>query len=90
MNISESERAFVTFTVDGHQCGIPLSQTLRIVLAAAITTLPGAPAIVKGQINIQGSIMPVISLRRLLCIPDPGPELTDRYQIAGTEPGGAT
>ena len=38
----------------------------EIVRAVAITSLPGAPAIAEGAINVRGDIVPVIDLRHRL------------------------
>jgi purine-binding chemotaxis protein CheW len=54
---------FVVFTLDEGRFALPLEAVERIVRAVAVTTLPKAPTIVLGIINVQGEIIPVINLR---------------------------
>jgi len=66
----------VVFTLDEQRYGIPLHVVERVVRAVEVTPLRQAPANVLGFIDIQGNIVPVLSLRRLLRLVDReiGPE----------------
>lgn len=51
----------------------------RIVLAVEITPLPRAPEFVSGAINVHGSCIPLLSMRRLLGLQTRQLELQDHF-----------
>jgi hypothetical protein len=55
----------VVFTLDGQRYALPHADVERVVQATKLTPLSGAPDAVAGLINIQGCIIPVVSLRKL-------------------------
>ena len=56
----------IVLTVDGQTYALHLEAMDRVLRMAEVTPLPGAPAIVEGVINIQGDVVPVVSIRRRL------------------------
>jgi purine-binding chemotaxis protein CheW len=46
--------------------------------------LPNAPAVVLGALDIEGTILPVLSLRRRLELPDREIAVTDHFLVADT------
>ena len=58
--------AVVVFAVDGASCAVPLEATERALHMVAVSPLPGAPTILAGVINLHGSVVPVVDLRRRL------------------------
>ena len=62
--------AIVVFLVDGQRFALPLSSVERAVRAVEVTPLPEVPPKVQGAINVQGRVLPVISVRRWLARPD--------------------
>jgi hypothetical protein len=59
-----------TFLLDGTLYAVRLGTVVRLVPAAALTPLPGAPSIVLGLLDLEGGIVPVVDIRarfRLLC-----------------------
>lgn len=52
------------FTLGRDRYGIPVEDVRRILLAVAVTRLPGAPRVVEGVVDVQGSLTPVFDLRR--------------------------
>ena len=58
--------AVVVFTVGGASCAVPLEATERALHMVAVSPLPGAPPILAGVINLHGSVVPVVDLRRRL------------------------
>jgi purine-binding chemotaxis protein CheW len=54
---------WVLFTVDEGRYALPLNAVERIVAAAEVTALPGAPAAIRGAANVAGEILPVFDLR---------------------------
>ncbi len=53
----------VLLTVDGQAYALHLEAVDRILRMVEITPLPGAPEVVEGVINIQGEVVPVVSIR---------------------------
>jgi len=74
----------VVFTLDGRRYALRLSAVQRIVYAVDVTALPSAPEIVLGVINIEGSIVPVINIRKRFSLPDKEIGLNDHLIIATT------
>jgi purine-binding chemotaxis protein CheW len=61
---------------------LPLSAVEKVELAAEPTPLPEAPRFVSGAINWRGRILPVLSMRRRLGLPERELEPSDRMVIA--------
>ncbi|MBF0118161.1 MAG: chemotaxis protein CheW [Desulfobacterales bacterium] len=72
------------FTIEQKEYAITLSNVERVVHAAAITPLTEAPKIVLGLINFEGSIIPVINLRKCFKIEERDIHLSDQFIIAKT------
>ena len=58
--------AVVVFAIDSVSCAVPLEATERALHMVAVSPLPGAPPILAGVINLHGSVVPVVDLRRRL------------------------
>jgi purine-binding chemotaxis protein CheW len=58
--------------ISGIQVGFAASAVRKIVRAAAIAPLAGAPAIIEGAINLHGRIVPVVNVRQRLDLPAAG------------------
>jgi len=52
--------------IDGRTLGLPSSAVVEVVRAVAVTSLPKAPPVVLGVINVRGKVVPVISVRARL------------------------
>jgi purine-binding chemotaxis protein CheW len=76
------ERTIVVLAVDGLRFALPVSSVVRAVRAVEVTPVPGAPEVVLGAINVQGRVIPVVSLRRHLGRPERAIELDDHLLIA--------
>lgn len=74
----------VAFMLDGQRFGLRLSIVERIVPAVELTSLPSAPDIVLGVINLAGLVVPVVNVRKRFRLPEKEMELDDRIVIAGT------
>lgn len=74
----------VVFTLHEQLYALRLAAVDRIVRVAEITGLPSAPDIVEGVVNIQGRIVPVVSLRRRFGLADRDVELSDHLIFART------
>ncbi len=54
----------VTFHLGKEEYGVDIGSVQEIIRATDITPVPGAPAHVRGVINLRGKIIPVVELRR--------------------------
>lgn len=73
---------FLVFTLDDQYYALRLDAVERVVRAVEITPLPDAPEIVRGIINVQGRIVPVIDLRRCFHFPERQIRLSDQFVIS--------
>ncbi len=74
----------LVFNLDQQRYGLDLSRVARIFRAFEITRLPKVPEIILGLINVQGEVIPVVSLRKRFCLPERPLELDERLIIART------
>ncbi len=74
----------VVFTLDNHHYAIHLTAVERAVRVVEITSLPKAPEIVSGVINLQGRIVPVLNVRKRFRLPERETNLSDQFLIART------
>src|SRR4051812_7313846 len=72
----------VVFVLDGQRYAVPLDKVERVIRAVEVTPLPNAPAIVCGVIDVGGSVLPVLSLRRRLRLPEHEIQPGDQFLIA--------
>jgi len=66
---SEGEEIFLTLTVAGQPCALPVLAVRDVLAAQAITRIPLAPPEVAGSLNLRGRIVTAIDLRRRLGLP---------------------
>lgn len=81
---SDRERnmgSLVVFEVAGQRFGLPLERVEQAVRIVEITPLPKAPAVVAGIINVRGSVLPVIDVRRRFRLPARASQLSDQLLI---------
>jgi purine-binding chemotaxis protein CheW len=64
-----AEAVFLTLTVGGQLCGVPVLAVRDVLGPQAITRIPLAPAEVAGSLNLRGRIVTAIDLRRRLALP---------------------
>ena len=74
----------VVFHLDAQRYALPLAAVERIVRAVEVTTLPHAPAIVLGVVDVAGRLLPVLSLRRRFGLPEREINPADQFLIAHT------
>jgi purine-binding chemotaxis protein CheW len=67
------KQAYVTLTVAGQLCGIPVLGVRDILAEQPITRIPLAPPDIAGSLNLRGRIVTAIDLRRRLNLPPPEP-----------------
>ncbi len=71
---SQEEQVYVTLSVAGQLCGIPVLGVRDILAEQPITRIPLAPPEIAGSLNLRGRIVTAIDLRRRLNLPplEPG------------------
>ena len=79
------QNQLVVFSIDGHRYALPLFTVERIVRAVEVTSLPKAPEMVTGIVNVQGRIIPVVSLRQRFGLPVREIGLNDQLIVARTK-----
>jgi purine-binding chemotaxis protein CheW len=72
----------VAFILDERQYALPLKAVHRVVRMVEVTPLPKAPEVVLGVIDFQGSIIPVMSMRKRFGLPEPENSLSDQLIVA--------
>lgn len=78
------EGRLVVFSLDGQRYALALAAVEKVVRAVEVTSLPGAPDIVLGIINMQGRVIPLVNVRRRFRLPEKEMMLTDQIVIAHT------
>ena len=72
-------QAYLTVRLADVQIALPVSSVKEILRSVELAPVPGAPPILEGALNLRGTLLPVIDLRRLLGLPgrpnDPGDSL---------------
>lgn len=76
---------YLVFLVEGKRCALPLGVVQRVVRSAEITPLPSAPGVVLGMLDIEGAVLPVLSLRHRFGLRERQIRITDHFLIAHTE-----
>jgi len=79
--VLNSATSYVVFSVRGHRLALPLANVKRITRAAAVLPLPGAPAPLRGVVNLQGRLVPVVSLQHWLGLPAQEIQVSDQFII---------
>jgi len=78
---------FLTLTVAGQLCGVPVLAVRDILATQAITRVPLAPREVAGSLNLRGRIVTAIDLRRRLGLPPRAPDAPAAMSVV-VEQGG--
>jgi purine-binding chemotaxis protein CheW len=74
----------VSFNLDDQKYALFLSAVLRIIRVVEITSLPKAPEIVLGIINMHGQVIPVFDIRKRFRLPQREVQLGDQLIVAST------
>ena len=64
--VAESEVQLVVFDLASEFYGVDIGDVREIIRMQTITRVPGAPPFVEGVINLRGSVVPVVDLRKRL------------------------
>ncbi len=71
---------FLTFEVADRRLGLSAKALREVVRAVAIAALPKAPPIVEGVINLRGTLVPVLDVRRRFGLP-PAPVTPEQHLL---------
>ena len=74
----------VTFSLDQRLYALPLNSVVRVIHAVYISSLPKAPNIVCGVINVKGVIIPVVDIRKRFGFASREIDSNDQLIIANT------
>jgi purine-binding chemotaxis protein CheW len=74
----------VSFNLDDQKYALFLSTVIRVIRVVEITSLPKAPDIVLGVINMHGQIVPVLDIRKRFRLPQREIQLDNQLIIAQT------
>jgi purine-binding chemotaxis protein CheW len=72
----------LAFTLGEQQYALPLATVQRVVRMVEVTRLPSAPEVVLGVIDLQGNIIPVMSMRKRFGMVEPEASLSDQLIVA--------
>jgi purine-binding chemotaxis protein CheW len=74
----------LVFTLNGYRYALDLSHVERVFRSVEITPLPKAPEIVLGVVNVQGSIVPVVNVRKRFRLQEREAEIADQLILTRT------
>lgn len=80
------EQVFVTLSLAGQLCGVPVQGVRDILIDQTIARIPLGPPEVAGSLNLRGRIVTAIDLRRRLKLP-PAPEGQPRMSVVAEQGG---
>src|ERR1700678_264976 len=84
--VSTEDQVYVTLSVAGQLCGIPVLGVRDILAEQVITRIPLAPPDIAGSLNLRGRIVTAIDLRRRLSLPPP-PQGHKRMSVVAEQGG---
>lgn len=67
---SPAEGQFVSFELAGEKFAVPMAPVQEIIRLPDVARLPLAPPALLGLANLRGRVLPLLSLRRLVGLPD--------------------
>lgn len=74
----------LVFDIDGQRFGLDASKVLEVLPAATLTFLPNLPPGVQGVLDVRGTVVPIIGVRRALGLEQRPIHSTDHLVIAST------
>ena len=60
---TEDSAQYLTFTLDGEEYAVDILRVQEIRGYSSVTSIPNAPAYVKGVMNLRGTVVPVFDMR---------------------------
>ncbi|ORC35154.1 hypothetical protein B4O97_10510 [Marispirochaeta aestuarii] len=59
----ETSNQYLVFSLKGERYALPVEEVREVLDLRRITRIPGAPAYMRGIINVRGAVVPVVDLR---------------------------
>jgi purine-binding chemotaxis protein CheW len=81
---SAADLELLVFELGGARYALELSAVREVVNAVMIATLPDAPAVIEGIVDVRGQIVPVYDLRARFSLPSRPLSVDERMVIAWT------
>jgi purine-binding chemotaxis protein CheW len=81
----EKELQIVGFRIGNETYGVRIGSVREIVRVPEITSVPSAPDLVEGVINLRGKIIPVMDLRKRFGSAAPQPDKKNRILVVELE-----
>jgi len=81
---AENRQMLVLFRLEGQRYALRLDAVDRVIRAVAVTPVPETLGFVLGLVNLAGQLLPVISLRACLGMPDRPIRPEDQFVVAST------
>jgi purine-binding chemotaxis protein CheW len=72
------------FLIDGQRYGLEVEAVDRVLPVVAISDLPGGPKVIRGAVNVQGRVFPVVDLRVRFGLASKALRLNDRLLLVRT------
>lgn len=60
---------YTVFSIGQQLCALSIEEVVEIIRVQTITEVPGVEAYIKGMLNLRGSIIPVVDLRKRFRMP---------------------
>ncbi len=86
MTRSRTSAQFVGFRLAEQDYAFRIEQIQEIVIPDRLTQLPQVPDYIEGVSNLRGTIIPVVSLRRLLSLPAVARDSETRTIVVNVQP----
>jgi len=67
--VTDGERQLVVFDLAGERYGVEINAVREIIRMQEVTHVPDSPDYVEGVMNLRGSMIPVVDLRRRFGLP---------------------
>ncbi len=80
-----SIRQYIGLLIGSEEFLLPIEVTNEIIMLNQLTFVPRAPQYIEGVINLRGTIVPAINLRKLMGLPNEVPTHHSRIIIAHTD-----
>ncbi len=80
----DTAAGWVVFALAGQDYAISVDAVERVLAAAEVRPLPGAPAIVLGLLDLHGEVLPVLDLQQRLGRPPRTLDVDDQFLVVRT------
>src|SRR5262249_22310421 len=74
-----------TFFLGGEEYALDIMRIKEIIHPLKITPVPKVPGFIEGVIELRGTILPIVDLRKRFDLPAPAPTRSTKYIIVGME-----